>query len=408
MEADGRTNVVLVEHLPQVVRNIRKCFKSVEEIAVLEVAKSAAEAMDVIRVKQPEVVLVDQALPDVDGIRFIEMVHQEFPEIQIVIISKEKHYDHVLKAMRSGAFDFLTHDVSLEELTEVIKRGTEMTESERKRLDLIKSQPPVTKTAVHAVRGSLVSVYSPKGGAGVTTLAINLGLALRSPDYNVALIDGDLQYGDVALMFNEIGKLSALDLAPRVQDMDAELVADVMLYHKSSGIYMMPAPGYVCLTGGITGEQFSKVLEQTREIYRYAIINTQPFINEISLSAMDCSELTIVAITQEIACLRAARSFLEMWDSLGLDRNRLMFVVNRFNKNNPISVKKIAETIKHPVLMALPNDPAAYKAANLGVPLIINDKNSPLARAVVELAAQIPSRLAEIPVEDRDRIFLKG
>jgi len=407
MGADGRTSVLLVEHNPNVVRSFHKLFAMIDRLAVCEDAKTAADALGMMRITRPDMVLVEQSLPDVDGIKFTEMIRQEFPEVQVVIISQDKQYDIVLNAMRNGAFDFLTYDVSLDELTEVVKRGGELAESERRRLQPFAYEPTQPVVISRAAQGNIISVYSPKGGAGTTTLAINLSLALRSADYNVALVDGSLQFGDVALMFNEIGRLSLLDLAPRVKDLDNRLVEDVMLYHKTSGMYILPAPSHAGLTDTISGEQFCRIVEYMRDMYRYVVINTHPFLNETSLAAMDSGDITVLVVTQEIAAIRSARSFLEMWDSIGFDRNRLVLVVNRFDKNSPITVKKMSDTLKNPIAMTIPADPAAYKAANLGVPLLLNDSKSPMSRAIIDLAAMVTRQASQVPVDDRFHVFLQ-
>jgi pilus assembly protein CpaE len=96
-----------------------------------------------------------------------------------------------------------------------------------------------------------------------------------------------------------------------------------------------------------------------------------------------------------------------MWDSIGFDRNRLMLVVNRFDKNSPITVKKMSDTMKNPIARTIPADPAAYKAANLGVPLLLNDSKSPMSRAIIDLAAMVTRQASQVPVDDRFHVFLQ-
>jgi len=91
-------------------------------------------------------------------------------------------------------------------------------------------------------KGKIITVYSPKGGAGCTTLAVNLALTLNNGDTRVALIDGNFQFGDVAVFINEQGKNTVLDLASRAEELDPEIVEEVMVKHAASGLHILAAP----------------------------------------------------------------------------------------------------------------------------------------------------------------------
>ena len=151
----------------------------------------------------------------------------------------------------------------------------------------------------------------------------------RSP-----LIDTSLQFGDVDILFNEVGQLSLLDLTPIAYELDPKG------RQRSDDLAPLP-PVYTCwplpngplLQEPITGEQISRVLDYVRSFYDYRVINTSNYINEATLASLDLADVIVLVITQEIASIKSMRSFLELWDGFGMKRERLMLVVNKFNKN---------------------------------------------------------------------------
>ena len=130
---------------------------------------------------------------------------------------------------------------------------------------------------MEAPKGKIVTIYSPKGWNGCTTLAVNLALTLHNEDTRVALVDGNLQFGDVAVFMNEQGKNTIIDLAPRAEELDPEIVEEVMLKHAASGL------AYSCSTKPpeyaekVSSGQFTKVLEYLRQMYAYVIVDTPLF-----------------------------------------------------------------------------------------------------------------------------------
>jgi pilus assembly protein CpaE len=113
--------------------------------------------------------------------------------------------------------------------------------------------------------------------------------------------------------------------------------------------------------------------------------------------------------TQEISCIKSLRSFLEVWDSLGMKRERLMLVINKYRTESPLTTKKISETLNHPVELFIPEDQeSALRAANLGNPLMISNPNADISQAIAELADRVKKKLPALQSEQRFRLFMKN
>ncbi len=410
MNPSARIKVLIVENIPQMTRNLEKLFNLLTDIEVVGFVATGQEAIEKIKEAKPEVALVDVNLPDTNGLNLIEPIRKDFPVTQVIIISQDKDYNIMLRAMRSGASDFLTHDVSLEDLGTAVNRAAEKAYAEK-----TKSQPgtstglqPIEPTLAELSKqtGKIVSVYSPKGGAGVTSLAINLAIALQDKESIVAVVDASLQYGDVPIFFNELGKFSVLDLVPRVQALDAKIVEDVMIFHKSSGLHLLPAPPRPELAEQISGNHFSEILEFMRKMFSYVIVNTSSFISDPCLAALDASDVIVLLATQEIAAIRSTRSFLHLWDSLDMSPNRILLVLNRYNKQRNITPEKISESLKHPVVETVsPEDETFFRAANLGIPFMLEKTDTLAAKSMFAIANKVREKISEVGNEERIRLF---
>jgi pilus assembly protein CpaE len=244
-------------------------------------------------------------------------------------------------------------------------------------------------------KGKIVTVYSPKGGTGCTTIAVNLALTLNNEDTRVALVDGNLQFGDVAVFVNEQGKNTIVDLAPRAEELDPEIVEEVMLKHASSGLHVLAAPSRPEYAEKVSSGQFSKVLEYLKQIYAYVVIDTASLLTDVTLAAIDVSDLIVLVSTQALPSIKNCRLFLDLSHTLGIDRERILFAMNRYDKRINITPERVAENLKQEVSSVIPLDEATVmKAVNRGVPFVLESKNQPASRGILSLAESVRARIA--------------
>ncbi|MFU8773412.1 MAG: AAA family ATPase, partial [Anaerolineales bacterium] len=194
------------------------------------------------------------------------------------------------------------------------------------------------------------------------------------------------QYGDVAVFLNEQSKNSIVDLTTRVELLDAEMIHGVLIHHSSSGVKILASPPKPEYSEGVTGEQFTKVIQYLQQLFTYVIIDAETSLNDITLAAMDACHVLILLVTQEIPAIKNARLFLDLADALGINRNRILMVMNRFDKKTGISPEKVSESFKHEVSGVLPlDDRVVTPSINRGVPFILGDKSRPISRSFYEL-----------------------
>ncbi len=405
-----RIRVLIVENLPEIAKQLNKLLNLMENVEIVNEVKSAQEAKEMIRAVKPEVALIDTNLPDMNGIKLTEIIRREFPVTQVVIISQDKFFDTAVRAMRDGAADFLTHEVNLEELSAAINRAGDLSSAEREKTRPISGMLPVGSSLAGrdgaAPEGKIITVYSPKGGSGTTTIAINLAVALQNTDTTIALVDGSMQFGDIAISLNEVTKFSILDLVPRVYELDKKVVEDTMVLHKSSGLHILAAPPRPEFAEKISGASFMKVLEYLRGMFSYVIVNTSSYISDPCLAALDAAELIVLVTTQEIAAIKNTRSFLDLWDELGLSKERILLVLNRYRKHIPITPDKVSERLKQKVAVTIPEDEQTIsRAGNLGIPFILDRKDLPVYQSIDAIAGLINDQQEPESTESRFRLF---
>jgi pilus assembly protein CpaE len=208
-------------------------------------------------------------------------------------------------------------------------------------------------------------------------------------------VDGNLQFGDVAVFVNEQGKNTVLDLAPRAGELDAEIVEEVMVKHSATGLHILAAPNRPEYAEKVSSGQFSQMLEFLTQLYAFVVVDTAPLLNDLTLATIDVSDLIVLITTQDIPAIKNSRLFLDLLQNLGVQRDRVMFIMNRFDRKVNITPERVADNLKQEVALVIPTDEAtAVKAVNRGVPFILDNKNQPIARGVLALAEAVRTRVS--------------
>ena len=399
MPPSEKIRVMIVDDVSETRENVRKLLQFESDVDVVGVARTGKEAIQFSLDLNPDVVLMDINMPDMDGISATEAIRSKQPAVQVVILSVQGDQNYMRRAMLAGARDFLTKPPMGDELISAIRRAGAMAQSERSKNAQVQVAPTIGNAGpligYSSTRGKIVTIYSPKGGAGCTTLAVNLALTLHNDDTRVALVDGNLQFGDVAVFMNEQGKNTIIDLAPRAEELDPEIVEEVMLKHAASGLHILAAPSRPEYAEKVSSAQFARVLEYLQQMYAYVIVDTASLLTDATLAAIDVSDLVILVTTQDIPSIKNCRLFLDLSQTLGIDRERILFVMNRFDKRINITPDRVAENLKQEVASVIPLDEATVtKAVNRGVPFVLDSKNQPAARGVFSLAETIRARMA--------------
>lgn len=412
MPAQEKIRVLIVDDIAETRENIRRMLQFDANIEVAGTARTGREAIEQAQQVRPDVIIMDINMPDMDGITATQEIKRKLPFVQVVILSVQSDPSYMRRAMLAGARDFLTKPPMIDELTDAIRRAGVMAHEEKKKSsqsfpsESVEGAPTATNPS--GIRGRVVTVYSPKGGSGRTTLAVNLAVALHSDANKVVLIDGNLQFGDVAVFLNEQGKNTILDLTPRVDELDPDIVQEVLVNSRTTGIDILAAPPRPEMADKVTGDQFSKLVTYLCRLYDYVIIDTGSYLTEVVQTALESASVIILITTQDIPSIKNANLFLQLVDASGLKRNRILFVMNRFDKRIAITPERVGESLRQEIVMAVPFDEKIVgNSVNKGVPFMLDNRAQPIGKSILALADLIREKITKIDSADEEPVAKK-
>ncbi len=398
MAGPEKIRVLIVDDIQETRENIRRMLQFDSTIEIIAEARTGKEAIELTHQKQPDVVVMDINMPDMDGLVATEAIRRRLPYIQIIILSVQNDLGYMRRAMLAGARDFLSKPPMIDELTNAIRQAGKMAFEEKRKVqvNLATIEAASSSAAGQRALGKIIVVYSPKGGTGCTTIAVNVALGLQSESSPTVLIDASLQFGDVAVFLNEQGRNSILDLTPRADDLDPDIVEEVMIKQKGTGLDVLAAPPRPEYADNISPDQFSKVLSYLQKLYSYIVIDTATYLTDVVQSSLDVANVIILIATQDIPSIKNANLFLGLSDASGINRKRLLFVINRFDKRISISSERIGESLRQPVEAIIPfEDRVVTTSINRGTPFIIENKASILSKSIYTVIDKIKEKITE-------------
>lgn len=398
MSNEERIKVLIVDDIAETRENIRKLLQFESDFEIVGAARNGREGIELANELDPDVILMDINMPDIDGITATETIRGQVPHTQIVILTVQEDPNYMRRAMLAGARDFLTKPPPVDEMISAIRRAGQLSHEERAKAKTVFSAQPgsgsLPATVLHA--GHIISVYSPKGGSGSTTIAVNLAVALQKEETPVVLVDGNMEFGDVTVFLNQKAKNSIIDLAPRAGELDLDIIEEVTMLHAESGMKVLAAPSRPEFAESVSGEQFGMVLDFLRNLFTYVIVDCASSLSEVTLSTIDTSDVIILVTTQEIPSIKDSRLFLDLLQPLNINQDRVLFVMNKYDKRIGIKPERVSENFKHEVKVVIPfEEKVVLPSVNRGIPFMLGEKSKSITRSFISLTEAVREMFAD-------------
>jgi pilus assembly protein CpaE len=398
--------ILLVDDIPETRENIKKLLAFEPDFRVVGTASTGREGVDLTKEFRPDVVLMDINMPDMDGLQATEIIDKQVPTSAVIIMSVQSDQDYYRRAMNAGARDFLTKPINMDELYSTIRSVYKRHEAVRMQYAAIDTSMPVfrpveTERREHA--GHVIAVYSPQGGAGVTTIATSIAAGLMKAGAKVLLVDADLQFADVGAFLNLQAQSTIVELVDDVEDLDVEMFENIVTTHES-GLKVLLGPSRPELSEEVKARPGSvaAIVDKVRAVYDFVVVDTNTALDEVVLGVFDIANKIVLVGTPTLISIKNLRFVLDVFDQLGYDKEKTSFVLNRVfddrrGKTSTISPERIESFLKRTVVGRIPSvdERVILNAVNKGVPVVAmdRDQSKPPTKQLLELADHLYSQL---------------
>jgi pilus assembly protein CpaE len=256
--------------------------------------------------------------------------------------------------------------------------------------------------------GVVISVTSLIGGVGVTSLAGNLALALQSLHQRVALVDLDLQTGGLAVFLNLDPEVTIMPLVRLDRKLDSIQLESALTKHQS-GVYLLAAPKRIEEGELVSDITVGTVLDLIRQLFDYVIVDCGDHVDENGVAAWERSEHLFYVLNQTIAAARSAWRFIDLFERLDLTTLEPRFILNRYNPSHPLTEKAIEATLAKPIYAKIPTDDRTFESIEMKAQDLFQlAPSSPVARAMLDLAALVMPRTESAPLQETFMSRLKS
>ena len=370
--------VLLIDDEQFYFKLIRNALKEPEY--ELEYAKSSSEGLAKIASFEPELLIVDLKLPEIDGFEILARLRRDpkFSYIPVIVITSKDELSEKLKAFELGADDYLVKPFQPEELVArmgiLARRGRAM--------------QMVQKETTKVTAATIVTVHSLRGGLGCSSIVVNLGLAFHKLwGKQTLLIDSVLTAGQVALMLDAKPTATWENLVGiETEHLDDVVAREMMCPHKS-GIRYIASPRYPIAADTFTNETLRLFMEKIKSNNDFIIVDTAHDFSDMTIQMLSMAGTILLVMAPEMASLRTTMSAMEIYDRLGISLDKVKIALNNNSSNPAIKQAQLEKVLKHPIDFVLPFEAGEVnRALNFGQPFILNNPDLPVCLALEKMA----------------------
>lgn len=326
-------------------------------------------------------------------VEVIEQVSTRFPEVAMIGVSHQTGPQAILAPMRAGCDQFVCEPIDLSDLATAVSRVA-------------------AKRFMMHPKSRRICVTGASGGVGTTSIACNLALEIGDlTGKDCALVDLDLQFGDVAMNFDCDPKYNLYDLGAAGLELDHAILGQA-LEKLPCKVAVLSRPEMVEQHEHVTPDTVHRAIELLMSNYENIILDVPRHLHPVSMAAFTSADMIFIVAQLVVPSIRNAKRYYDALLRMGLPEERIEFVVNRGDKQGTgrITVKDLEETVKKPVFACIPNDyQFVARSIDFGRPIAALDRNSPVRTAIRKMGMKITSeRGTKRERADDDRVEKKG
>ncbi|MCL6432566.1 MAG: response regulator [Anaerolineae bacterium] len=361
-----RTRILVVDRDPSALAVVRSILRS-QNWEVIP-AKTAAEALNKARLEGPDAVISEYTLPDMSGVDLCQALRQrvETAAVPILILSASAGVTERVASLRAGASDYLVKPPEAQELIARLRAA----------LDLRQERVAF-----------VIVVLGSKGGVGASSLSVNVALALRQETRRgVVLVDASQSISAADIMLNLQSTSSIAHLLSRIDELEPGDFEAILTPHSTGLQVLVQEQGIE----GIRPDQLRKVVLALRRLREFVVVDAGLALDRATELLLDLADRVLLVLTPEITSLRGARYFLERARQLGLSRERIVLILNRYPQRGGLQRRDIEAALGLAMQATIPDDGKLVTyTINRGIPALIGHRRSDVSRQVSGIARRL-------------------
>jgi pilus assembly protein CpaE len=340
-----------------------------------------------------DVAIVGPAFAHEAGVAEMALLFDVRPSLPLVLVTDSLNTDVLKAALRTGFKDVIEAPLTLRKVEEAFGLLDQLARRE---------DPAIQRK--HRI-GKVVTIMSPKGGAGKTMTTVNTALSLTQwgDPSRVVIVDADLQFGDVCISLQVDPKHTIVDAARDVDKLDEPLLESLLARH-TSGMRVLSAPLEPSLADEVSTQVVVKTIGMLKRMFEYIVIDTAPFLDEPVLSILERSDVVLLVVDMDLPSVKNAKLALDTLRLIKFPFEKIKLVLNRVNSKARLDIDELERSLGLEVQAAVSSDKLVPRAVNEGEPVVSLYPRSRVARDLRSVARLVVDGEAEEPTtEDEDR-----
>ncbi|HVM08424.1 MAG TPA: AAA family ATPase [Acidimicrobiales bacterium] len=333
------------------------------------------------------VLVLGPSYVDADALGEVARLTRGRPDLGAVLVVPEISTDVLQLALRSGIRDVVPMSGDADQLLEAIARTGETLQAPPSAPNLV-----AVPGGAGTDRARTITVFSTKGGAGKSFVAINLAAVLaRRNDKPVVVVDADLQFGDVAVMLGLVPQHTIIDAVNQIDRLDESLLKSMLIKHDATGVFVLPAPIEPAFADSVSLQHLQRIIEVLSSFCSYVIIDTPARFDDIVLGVLEATDDIVLMAGMDIPHIKNTKIGLQTLRLLHIPSSKVKLTLNRANSKVKLDIADVERTLQMKADCLLPSEIAVPQSINKGVPVVIDAPRSGVSRNLERLADLFPA-----------------
>lgn len=343
----------------------------------------------------PVVAVLGPSCTGPETLPMIERVNQQYPYVASVMAVSELSTGLLQQALRAGVRDVLALGGEAGALAHAVQRVAISLEVAAVSVPVAPPQD-ASGDGPEAVNGKVLSVFSTKGGSGKSVLATSLATTLaRRSELPVALVDADLQFGDVAVMLKLAPSHTIVDAVSALDRLDPAMLDSFLVTHEPSGLRVLPAPLEPAFADQVSAHDMTRIVDMLRTFCAFVVVDTPAYFNDVVLGLVESSDEVLLVAGMDIPNIKNVKIGLQTLRLLDTPTEKLHLVLNRANSKVKLEVSEVEKTLGMKASALIPSDIAVPQSVNKGEPVVDFAPKSSVSKAIDEMADMVLPRQAK-------------